>query len=54
MKGYKICVRSAMCHGAKSCAIRVESKNRLQTTENEMLQIICGKTLKDKIRSGCD
>ena len=36
---YKIWVKSAMCYGAKSWAIRVEDIHRLETTEMRMLRM---------------
>ena len=53
MKGvvYRICIRSEMCCGAEDWAIRVENINKLAATEMRMLQMICEKTRKDKIRS---
>ena len=53
MKGivYKACVKSAMCYGAEGWAMRSKDENRIETTEMRMLRMMCGKTLKDKVRN---
>ena len=58
MKGivYKNCIRNAMRYEAEytiSWAVRVEHIIWLGTTEMRMLLMICGKILKDKMRSEC-
>ena len=45
-------VRSALStYGAKCWALKVEDEKKLKTTEMKMLQMICEKTLKDKIKN---
>ena len=46
---YKSYVRSDLTYGAECWALKVDDESRLKTAEMRMLQMICGKTLKDKI-----
>ena len=48
---YKSYVRNALTYGAECWALKMEDERRLKTTEMRMLQMICGKTLKDKINN---
>ena len=45
---YKSYVRSALTYGAECWALKGEDERRLKTAEVRILQIIWGKTLKDK------
>ena len=51
MEVYKICVRSALGCGAEKWAMKVENISRLETIKMRMPQMICGRTLKDKIKN---
>ena len=44
-------MRNALTYGAECWALKMEDERRLKTTEMRMLQIICGKTLKDKMNN---
>ena len=48
---YKSYVRSALTYGAECWALKMEDERRLKTTVMGMLQMICGKTLKDKMNN---
>jgi hypothetical protein len=50
-KLYKACVRSVLCYGAESWALKKDDMRRLQHTQMRMITMICGKTLKDRLRS---
>ena len=47
---YKSHVRSALTYDAECWALKVEDERKLKTTEMRILRMICGKTLKDKIK----
>ena len=44
-------MRNALTYGAECWALKMEDERRLKTTEMRMLQMICGKTLKDKMNN---
>ena len=44
-------MRSALTYGAECWALKVEDERKLKATEMRMLQMICGKTVKDKINN---
>ena len=46
---YKTCVRSAMCYGAECWALKKVEIKRMQAAEMRMINMMCGKTLRDKI-----
>ena len=48
---YKSYVRNAPTYGAECWALKMEDERRLKTTYMRMLQMICGKTLKDKMNN---
>ena len=48
---YKSCVRSALSYGAECWATKAEDMRKMETTEMRMLRMMCGKTLKDRVRS---
>jgi hypothetical protein len=48
---YKSCVRSVMSYGAECWAIKVDDVRKMETTEMRMLRMMCGKTLRDRVRS---
>jgi len=48
---YKSCVRSVMSYGAECWAMKVDDLRKMETTEMRMLRLMCGKTLKDRVRS---
>jgi len=48
---YKKYVRSALSYGAECWAIKVEDVSRIKSTEMRMLHMICGKTVRDKVRN---
>ena len=48
---YKSYVRNAPTYGAECWALKMEDDRRLKTTEMRMLQMICGKTLKDRMNN---
>ena len=48
---YKSYVRNALTYGAECWASKMEDERRLKTSEKRMLQMICGKTLKDKMNN---
>ena len=48
---YKSCVRSAMSYGAECWAMKVDDMRKMETTEMRMLRMMCGKTLRDRVRS---
>ena len=50
-KLYKACVRSVLCYGAEARAWKKDDMRRLQYTEMRMIRMMCGKTLKDRLRS---
>jgi len=52
MKGamYKNYVRSALNYGAECWPMKVENV-RMKSTEMRMLRMICGKTVRDKVRN---
>jgi len=53
MKGtmHKSYVRSAFSYGAECWAIKVEDVRRMKSTKMRMLQMICSKTVRDKVRN---
>ena len=44
-------MRSALTYGAECWALKMEDERRLKTTKMRLLQMICGKTLKDKMNN---
>ena len=48
---YKSCVRSVLSYGAECWAMKVDDVRKMETTEMRMLRMMCGKTLKDRVRS---
>ena len=48
---YKSYVRNALTYGAECWALKMEDERGLKTTKMRMLQMICGKTLKDKMNN---
>ena len=48
---YKSYERNVLTYGAECWALKIEGERRLKTTEMRMLQMICGKTLKDKMNN---
>ena len=48
---YKSCVRSVMGYGAECWAMKVDDVRKMETTQSRMLRMMCGKTLKDRVRS---
>ena len=48
---HKSYVRNALTYGAECWALKMKDERRLKTTEMRMLQMICGKALKDKMNN---
>ena len=48
---YKACVRTVLGYGAECWALKAEEVRRLVSTERRMLRMMCGVSLKDKVRS---
>jgi len=48
---YKKYVRSALSYGAECWAMKVEDVGRINSTEMRMLRMICGKTVRGKVRN---
>ena len=44
-------MRNGLTSGAECWALKMEDERRLKTTEMRMLQMICGKTLKDEMNN---
>jgi len=53
MKGtmYKKYVRSALSYGVECWAMKMDDVRRMKSTEMRMLHMICGKTVRDKVRN---
>ena len=48
---YQSYARNALTYGVECWALKMEDERRLKTTEMRMLQMICGKTLKDRMNN---
>jgi len=54
MKGGAMCkkyVKSFVSYGAECWAMKVEDVKRMKSTEMRMLRMICGRTVRDKVRN---
>ena len=50
-KVYSSCVRSVMLHAAETCAMKVDTLNRLRRNERAMIRWICNVRAKDEVSS---
>jgi hypothetical protein len=48
---YRVCVRSVLVYGVENWAMKKEVLHKLRNTERRMLRMMCGVTLKDRMRS---
>ena len=48
---YKSYVRNVLTYGAECWALKMDDERRLKTSEMRMLQMMCGKTLKDQMNN---
>jgi len=50
VKIYKACVQSVWVYGSETWAMKVNDIRRLEKSENTMLRLVCGVTLRDRKR----